>query len=41
VRPSIRSLAPAAWLRLPQRTARMRLSLLYAREVVIAAGPPE
>jgi len=30
VRPSLRALAPTAWLRLPTRTARMRLTLLYA-----------
>jgi signal transduction histidine kinase len=30
LRPSLRSLAPNAWLRLPARTARMRLTLLYA-----------
>jgi len=30
VRPSITALAPAAWLRLPRRTARTRLTLLYS-----------
>ena len=26
----IRALAPSAWLRLPRRTARLRLTMLYA-----------
>jgi signal transduction histidine kinase len=30
VRPSLRPLAPSAWLKLPTRTARLRLTLLYA-----------
>ena len=30
MRPSLRPLAPSAWLQLPTRTARMRLTLLYA-----------
>ncbi len=30
MRPSLRPLAPSAWLKLPTRTARMRLTLLYA-----------
>jgi signal transduction histidine kinase len=30
VRPSLRPLAPSAWLKLPAKTARMRLTLLYA-----------
>ncbi|HEV3391429.1 MAG TPA: ATP-binding protein [Solirubrobacteraceae bacterium] len=30
MRPSVRPFAPTAWLKLPTRTARMRLTLLYA-----------